>query len=297
MKRQRELRAVFLGHGQELVGNVFSELEARGIQPVQFDELKDFDLYFQEKKESVGAFVLGPGGPDGGWEQLAELLHGRGADYVPLIDTGGGAIIPEAMRLKRLVYSIAQPIDPAELATTIQVAFLEHLRYRDLIKEVESRSSAIGTIMAGIFEVKSVTEAKNLTTMLSLACPNPKSAAFVLSELLINAIEHGNLGISYEEKSELVARGEWSSEVERRLAMPENADKKVTVQFDRDATRTVITIMDKGDGFDWRKFTGPLSEEGKRRFSGRGITMAKAMEGCDIQYKGTGSVVTIEMGV
>lgn len=297
MRNHKVLNAVFLGHSEEQDAQLLAVLESHGIRSVHFELWEEFEKFYRDNRDLVGAFVLRPGIAEGEWEKLEVLLQSRESDYIPFIDTAGEANIPSALRLKRLVYSVAQPVDPDELARTIQVGFLEHRRYRDLIGEVESRSSAIGTIQAGIFEVKTVREAKNLTTMLSLACPDAKSAAFVLSELMINAIEHGNLGITYEEKSELVANGEWSTEVERRIALPENAEKKVTVQFDREPARVLVTIMDMGDGFDWGRFSGPLSENGKRLYSGRGILLAKSVEGCDVQYRGNGSVVTVEMAV
>lgn len=295
MSKQRKLYAVFLGGGEELDSPVFSSLEARGIKFIQFNTFDDFTAYFNGNGDQIAVVVLGPGGLSDDWARLADLLDCKECDFVPFIDLTGSDNLPTTMRLKRLFYSLPQTVDPNDLATAVQFAFLENRRYRDLVREVESRSSAIGTIMAGIFEVKTVREAKNLTTMLSLACPDAPSAAFVLSELIINAIEHGNLGISYEEKSELVASGNWTQEVERRQALPENTDKKVTVQFDRDSKRTLVTIMDMGDGFDWQRYTGDRLSQGKPLYSGRGIAMASTMDECNIQYKGTGSVVTVEM--
>jgi hypothetical protein len=54
-----------------------------------------------------------------------------------------------------------------------------------------------------------------------------------LSELIINGIEHGNLGISYAEKSRLKQEDGWTEEIARRLALEENADKRVVVDLAR----------------------------------------------------------------
>jgi hypothetical protein len=55
--------------------------------------------------------------------------------------------------------------------------------------------------------------------------PEPRSAVYGLNELLINAVEHGNLGITYDEKIKLVVEGRLESEIERRLALPQNQAK------------------------------------------------------------------------
>lgn len=291
---QAHLHAVFLGQIDAADRPIFQALETRGIKTLHFEGFQDLEDFFHENVTKVGAFVLCAQRPDEIWDKLSALMSGKEADYIPFIDLGGRENLPAPTRLRRLVYAMARPVDPVDLANTIQIAFLENLRYHDLIREVESRSSAIGSIRAGLFEVKNIREAKNLTTMLSLACPNAKVAAFVLSELIINAIEHGNLGITYEEKSDLVASGNWGSEVDRRLMLDENADKKVTVQFERGADETSITITDMGKGFDWRSYVSVTQGTGdKQKFSGRGIALTNAMDNCKVQYHGIGNAVTV----
>ena len=45
---------------------------------------------------------------------------------------------------------------------------------------------------------------------------------FMCIELMLNAVEHGLLGITYDEKGELRQRAGFRAEVSRRLALPEN---------------------------------------------------------------------------
>lgn len=84
------------------------------------------------------------------------------------------------------------------------------------------------------------------------SCQNEISAA--LKELFLNAIEHGNLGISYEEKSELLRDGLWESEVERRLALTENQSKQVEVLFEEKGSRVYLVITDQGPGFNFEEY-------------------------------------------
>lgn len=97
-----------------------------------------------------------------------------------------------------------------------------------------------------------------------------------LREMLINAIEHGNLGITFSEKSEaIMAGGDYLSFVMARQNDPSCAAKKVTVdyRFDRDGVTYVIT--DDGCGFDAKEMLEKASRANENELAhGRGITMA-----------------------
>ena len=72
------------------------------------------------------------------------------------------------------------------------------------------------------FHFRTLEEAANLAYKIAACFPEPQKAAFGLNELMHNAVEHGNLGIGYDEKANLLRSGSWREEVERRLNFPEN---------------------------------------------------------------------------
>jgi hypothetical protein len=43
----------------------------------------------------------------------------------------------------------------------------------------------------------------------------------------LNAVEHGNLGISYVDKGKLIENDTWRMEIERRLSLPENPERRM----------------------------------------------------------------------
>ncbi|MFC2155882.1 response regulator, partial [Acidobacteriota bacterium] len=51
-----------------------------------------------------------------------------------------------------------------------------------------------------------------------------------LQELLINAVEHGNLNISYEEKQELLEKGDYNAHLKEKASHPEYSDKYVVIK-------------------------------------------------------------------
>jgi anti-sigma regulatory factor (Ser/Thr protein kinase) len=155
--------------------------------------------------------------------------------------------------------------------------------------DVAKRKSAIGTIMSGHFSFKSLDEARNLATMLALACPNSDIVAVGLQELMVNAVEHGNLEISAEFKQELIMTNGWREEIEARLQDVEYADRIVLVSFQRGERMISITIQDEGPGFDFRAVAD--SEMPTEGYRGRGIALARELSFSSVAYLGVGNVV------
>lgn len=158
-----------------------------------------------------------------------------------------------------------------------------------LRREVAQRKSAIGTIQSGKFSLRTLEEARNLATMLALACPRSDMVAVGLQELLINAVEHGNLEITGPYKQELLMNGGWRREIEDRLNMPRYADREVIVSFSRGHRMISITIQDDGPGFDHEALLGrDMPTAGYR---GRGIALARDLAFDSVNYMGTGNIV------
>ena len=110
-----------------------------------------------------------------------------------------------------------------------------------------------------------------------------------LIELLVNAVEHGNLGLSYEEKTQLKLNDGWRDEIDRRSALPENAAKQVHLSFQRLNETVTIRITDQGHGFPWQEFLD-FNPDRACDPNGRGIALARMMSFCSIHYEGCGNV-------
>ncbi len=76
----------------------------------------------------------------------------------------------------------------------------------------------------------------------------------VLMELLFNALEHGNCGISYEEKSDWLNKGNDILDlIADRNKNPEIAKRRIQVTYSLAKTKASFIIRDEGEGFDWKK--------------------------------------------
>ncbi len=130
-----------------------------------------------------------------------------------------------------------------------------------------------------------------LSHCLAQSCPEPERVIQGLQELMINAVEHGNLGISYAEKGELMLSGAWLDEIQRRLSLPEFNRRFVMVHFQRLPDKIVFTVQDQGDGFDWQDFMD-FSPERVFDLHGRGIAMARLTSFDRLEYQGNGNTVS-----
>jgi hypothetical protein len=146
-------------------------------------------------------------------------------------------------------------------------------------------------LVSGDFEIKTLTDAQDLSHGFSTVCPNPNLAIVGISELLINAIEHGNLAITYAEKSQYKKDNIWEAKITARQKEPQHEHKVVKVHFARTATDFIIRIEDQGEGFDAKKFMD-LSPERLLDTHGRGILMAKNLVFKELSFSPKGNVVT-----
>ncbi|MDM8514847.1 response regulator [Desulfobacterales bacterium HSG16] len=187
-------------------------------------------------------------------------------------------------------YYLTKPIHPKILIAVVKTAVTEYAICKSMWKNICNTENALTLMKSGSFEFQIIDEAKALSSLLASLCPEPDKAAIGLWELLINAVEHGNLGITYKEKAHLIETDVWQSEVTRRMILPENAFKKVSVQFENSDNDVRFLIQDQGKGFDWEPFMELCF---KRAFdpNGRGIHMARTLSFDQIKYIGEGNCV------
>jgi DNA-binding response OmpR family regulator len=112
-----------------------------------------------------------------------------------------------------------------------------------------------------------------------------------IEEMITNAIEHGNLGISFTEKSAAVEEGRFGELLEERLARGSNASKRVFISSHLTGEFFRISIRDEGDGFDWRNLPALLPEN-LLAYNGRGIFLTKIYY-TEVTYNDRGNEVTL----
>ncbi len=139
-------------------------------------------------------------------------------------------------------------------------------------------------------QFRSLNEAHEYAQALALACPNPALAAMGLTEIFLNAIEHGNLGLNYNEKASFKSFEDWLNEVNRRLLLRENIHKYVKVEVETNTDQIKFTVTDCGYGFDWEKYQKGNNMSITNR-NGRGIILASNLAFDKVTYFPPGNKV------
>lgn len=187
-------------------------------------------------------------------------------------------------------YYLTKPYEPEALISIVRAA-LEDRRARQLLRSRAARLEEAQALIRSVeYSFVTLDDISALVPVLADMCPSPNVVAPGLSDLMVNAVEHGNLGVSYQEKSLLKWEGDWEEEIRRRLALPQFHGRFATVRVERDTEWLTFTIADQGEGFEWSKF---LTFDPERAFdpNGRGIAMAGMMSFASLEYQGKGNVV------
>ena len=117
--------------------------------------------------------------------------------------------------------------------------------------------------------------------------------ALGIHEMVLNAVEHGNLGITSEEKSAALQNQTFNQLVERRMQIVGLAEREVTIRYTFDGERVRYDILDEGRGFDWARFVERDEPEDLLASNGRGILISRYIFD-RIEYNEAGNAVTLE---
>jgi CheY-like chemotaxis protein/anti-sigma regulatory factor (Ser/Thr protein kinase) len=168
---------------------------------------------------------------------------------------------------------------------------LEDRHNRQELRRLRAQSAATRVpLYEGRLRFRDIDQARELAAQLGNLSPRPFQVSMGLAELMINAVEHGNLAIGYERKGELLAQGGWREEIERRLQDPTLGGRWAEVALTREPGSLRFAVQDQGAGFDWVPY---LELRGERAFDihGRGIAMARRLAFDTLEYQGSGNLV------
>jgi len=186
-------------------------------------------------------------------------------------------------------YYLTKPYRRDNLLAIVHAALSDADARHELSRQLHQHVNSLQFLDQAEFSIRTIQEAGQLASFIAQACPNPDQAVIGISELLVNGVEHGNLGLSYAEKTRFKQEDNWQAEIERRAALPENCDKFVSLSFQRCDGRITLRICDQGKGFNWQKF---LEMDPERAFdpNGRGIALARMLSFSGISYEGCGNI-------
>jgi serine phosphatase RsbU (regulator of sigma subunit) len=127
--------------------------------------------------------------------------------------------------------------------------------------------SAVDTVLSAIGDLASVQDKEAIRSS--------------LGEILMNAIEHGNLAIGYDHKHARLAAGTFDDLVETRRHMEPYSSRRVKLEYVIESAQVTLTITDAGAGFDWQAIPDPRLAAHVGLAHGRGLLIARTnMDDC-----------------
>ncbi len=191
-------------------------------------------------------------------------------------------------------YYLTKPFTSDILHSVVNTAVKDRGYNKALLASLNVTKSSVKLMNNAQFQFRNLEDVRAVSSLIACTCNEPDKIAMGLSELMINAIEHGNLDIGYEEKSELRKQGLWEAEIDKRLKMPENADTYALVDVINQPDGVTFTITDQGKGFKWDEFM-EFDTERVMDNHGRGIAMANKLYFSNVEYQGNGNIVSAKV--
>lgn len=115
-----------------------------------------------------------------------------------------------------------------------------------------------------------------------------------LFECLANALEHGNLEVTYDEKTADIQLGVYLENLRRKAKQMPYRARKIHIEYVVDDEGAIIDIQDEGSGFDSASLLEKIKHKEKEDYHGRGILLALNMVD-SVQYSEKGSRVRIRL--
>ena len=100
------------------------------------------------------------------------------------------------------------------------------------------------------YAIRDPNEANDLACAISRNFPEHKMLRLGLVELLLNAIEHGNLEIGFDLKTKLLNSDTYIATIRKRLSDPAFRHRHVDLYIDLCPETLTFTIFDQGRGFN-----------------------------------------------
>jgi DNA-binding response OmpR family regulator len=188
-------------------------------------------------------------------------------------------------------YYLTKPFEEPQLEAIVRAAISSFELKRRLTGKAKEVEDAFRLLHAGTFQFRTTNDAELLAAHIASGVGHPE-LCIGLAELMLNAIEHGNLQIGYQEKGQLLAEHRLEAEIERRLSLPHYRNRHARVSLRRTRATMKVTIRDEGAGFDFDRY---MTLDKKRMFDshGRGILMASAT--LDLRYIPPGNQVEVRL--
>ena len=272
-----------------------AQMDALGYQVISAKNGQEALDILKEKKGKIDAVLLDREMPVmDGLTAIKFIKDNPDMRHIPVVMVTGA---DEMADIKSgldagVFYYLTKPVEPQVLQSVVSSAVRESERNKNLRIEISKHKASFNFIESAAFKFQTIEQAESLSVFIACCFPDPNKVVTGLAELMVNAVEHGNLGLGYEQKTLLLQNKTWRSEVEKLQQKKQHQDKFVAVTFLRNEKGIYVSIKDQGAGFNWRQY---LTIDPARAADnhGRGIARARAASFTNIKYNEAGNQVVV----
>lgn len=210
--------------------------------------------------------------------------HGSESMAIEALRAGATDFLGKPVRLEDLDAALGRMRAALEVAHQVRkplpssIHLVEHLWTYQLENDIAAVGPFVDSLLQQI--------ASNLPLQI-LADLN-----IAIRELILNGIEHGNLGISYEAKTAALEEGTLHTALSARASQMPYLGRRVTVTARQSEEEIKVRIADQGEGFDWNALPDPTATANLLSDHGRGILLASTAVD-SLTYNEQGNEVTI----
>ncbi len=227
-----------------------------------------------------------------GLEVIQKIRHISRYRHVPVIvqTANRNSDRFNALEDYNIYYYLKKPYDKETLVTIMASALQYKERQDNLAQQLAHIARTMGRFQTFEATISELQEVQHLADMAACCFPKPQKVVNGIIELLMNALEHGALGISYEEKRDKIRERCWKTFLQERLRAVPESGRRVTLRYEKSAASHQVIIRDPGKGFDTEYYLRN-AEALSHDPNGRGIWIAKTLCFDELVYNRTGNIV------
>jgi len=168
-----------------------------------------------------------------------------------------------------------------------QEQIFEHLKYVKYYFQFQSSGFSPGLLSK---EIATVLKKIQFTNQAEI-----DQFELAFTEVLVNALEHGNLELPSQTKgTDLAGKNPFEELREKRLKDPAFSQRSLFVTFEADLDVFSLTVRDEGPGFDWKKYFHKSKQDNSVNTDhfGRGFKIIKHISD-EIHFNEKGNMITI----
>lgn len=225
--------------------------------------------------------------------ELLEAIRDKNSDAIVVIITAFGTenYAIQALHLGANNY-LKKPVSSQELLRLLK-------KYKVIISGRYSPESLPGKLLNRTFSIEfksqfgkipKIVDKIMIESAIDIEDSEKVNIELGLVELITNAIEHGNLGISYIEKQSALDNGNLNELFDERIHNKKYLNRKIYIDFYTDRKKYEWTITDEGEGFNWKNIPDPTDQKHILELNGRGIFISKFLFD-KVEYAGKGNIV------